>query len=229
MIPLQASIKSYQEIFGRIPLLVFFKNSIFTALAVTIGASFTSTLGGFVFAKYQFRFKTALFIFVLSTIMIPLTVLVIPLYLMTISAGLKNTLLALIIPGLVNALGIFLIRNYLYSIPDSYIESARIDGSSEFMIYLRIILPLCKPALAAIFIFILMENWDSFFWPLIVIDEVSKRTLPLGLGMFTQAFGVQDWNVIMASTLVSMLPVLILFLIFQRYFIKGITLTGLKG
>jgi ABC-type glycerol-3-phosphate transport system permease component len=143
--------------------------------------------------------------------------------------GLKNSLLALIIPGLVNALGIFFMRNYLYSIPDSYIEVARIDGCGEFMIYLRVIIPLCKPALAAIAIFVFMGNWDSFFWPLIVIDQVSRRTLPLGLGLFTQAFGVQDWNLIMAATLVSMLPFLLFFLIFQRHFIKGITMTGLKG
>jgi ABC-type glycerol-3-phosphate transport system permease component len=229
LFPMKISWKSYLTIFSRVPLLSFFKNSILTALTVTFVAVFTSTLGGYIFAKFRFRGKEVIFLLILSTIMIPLTVLVIPLYLMAIAVGLKNTLLALIIPGFVNALGIFFMRNYLYSIPDSYIEVARIDGCKEFLIYFRVILPLCKPALAAIAIFVFMENWDSFFWPLIVIDQVSRRTLPLGLGLFTQAFGVQDWNLIMAATLVSMLPFLLFFLVFQRHFIKGITMTGLKG
>jgi ABC-type glycerol-3-phosphate transport system permease component len=148
---------------------------------------------------------------------------------MTISVGLKNTLIALIIPGWANALGIFLIRNYLSSLPNSYIESARIDGCPEFIIYTKIILPLIKPALAAIFIFIFMTNWDSFLWPLIVIDETSLRTLPIGLGLFTQAFGVQSWNLIMAATLVSIFPIFIVFIFFRRFFIQGITMSGIKG
>jgi ABC-type glycerol-3-phosphate transport system permease component len=229
LFPAKIGWKSYSAIFTRVPLLSFFKNSILVALSVTAASVFTSTLGGYIFAKFRFRGKEAIFLFILSTIMIPLTVLVIPLYLMAIAVGLKNNLLALIIPGFVNALGIFFMRNYLYSIPDSYLEVARIDGCGEFMIYLRVILPLCRPAMAAIAIFVFMENWDSFFWPLIVIDQVSRRTLPLGLGLFTQAFGVQDWNLIMAATLVSMLPFLSFFLACQRSFIRGITMTGLKA
>lgn len=226
--PKEINVKNYFDIFKKVQLITFFKNSIIVALGVTTVAVFTCTLGGYIFAKFSFRGKNAFFMFILSTIMVPLTVIIIPLYMMAIAVGLKNSLLALIIPGWVNALGIFLIRNYLTSVPDSYIEAARIDGCSEFMIYMRIILPLLKPALAAIFIFIFMANWDSFFWPLIVIDDVSKRTLPLGLGLFTQAFGVQNWNLIMSATLVSIVPVLLVFLFFQRYFIKGISLSGLK-
>jgi multiple sugar transport system permease protein len=226
--PHNISFSSYIEVFRRLPLLDFFKNSLITAFGVTIVAVFTCTLAGYIFAKFKFRGKNFLFISILSTIMIPLTVIVIPLYLMAIAAGLRNTLLALIIPGWVNALGIFLVRNYLAAVPDSYIEAARIDGCSEFKIYFKIILPLLKPVIAAIFIFIFMTNWDSFFWPLVVIDTVSKRTLPLGLGLFTQAFGVQDWNLIMAATLISILPMLIIFLFLQRYFIRGISLSGLK-
>jgi len=227
--PKHVTIKSYFDIFKKVQLITFFKNSIITALGVTTVAVFSCTLGGYIFAKFSFRGKNVFFMFILSTIMVPLTVIIIPLYMMTIAVGLKNSLLALIIPGWVNALGIFLIRNYLASIPDSYIEAARIDGCSEFMIYWRIILPLLKPAIAAIFIFIFMANWDSFFWPLIVIDDVSKRTLPLGLGLFTQAFGIQNWNLIMSATLVSIFPVLLIFLFFQRYFIQGISLSGLKA
>ncbi len=226
--PHSISFSSYIEVFRRLPLLEFFKNSLITAFGVTVVAVFTCTLAGYIFAKFKFRGKNFLFIAILSTIMIPLTVIVIPLYLMAIAAGLRNTLIALIIPGWVNALGIFLVRNYLAAVPDSYIEAARIDGCSEFKIYFKIILPLLKPVIAAIFIFIFMTNWDSFFWPLVVIDTVSKRTLPLGLGLFTQAFGVQDWNLIMAATLISILPMLIIFLFLQRYFIRGISLSGLK-
>ena len=226
--PHEITFKNYFEVFKRVPLLSFFKNSLITAFGVTIIAVFTSTLGGYIFAKFEFKGKKFLFLSVLSTIMVPLTVIIIPLYMMAIAVGLKNNLLALIIPGWVSALGIFLVRNYLSSVPNSYIEAARIDGGSEFQIYYKIILPLLKPVIAAIFIFIFMANWDSFFWPLVVIDTISKRTLPLGLGLFTQAFGVQDWNLIMAATLVSILPMLIVFLFLKKYFIKGITLSGLK-
>jgi len=228
LFPKEINLRNYVDIFKRVQLITFFMNSIIVALGVTTVAVFTSTMGGYIFAKFSFRGKNAFFMFILSTIMVPLTVIIIPLYMMAIAVGLKNSLLALIIPGWVNALGIFLVRNFLASVPDSYIEAARIDGCSEFMIYLRIILPLLKPAIAAIFIFIFMANWDSFFWPLIVIDDVSKRTLPLGLGLFTQAFGVQNWNLIMSATLVSIFPVLLVFLFLQRYFIKGISLSGLK-
>jgi len=228
MYPQEWTIQSFIDVFTKVPLFTFFKNSIIVSFAVTIVAVFTSTIGGYIFAKFKFKGKNFYFLSILSTIMVPLTVIIIPLYIMTISVGLKNSLLALIIPGWVSALGIFLVRNYLYAIPNSYIEAARIDGCSEFMIYVRIILPLLKPVISAIFIFIFMANWDSFFWPLIVIDETSKRTLPIGLGLYTQGFGVQSWNMIMAATLLSILPILVVFIFLQRYFIKGIALTGLK-
>lgn len=229
LIPKDITFENYINVFKKVPMLSFFKNSLLVAFAVTIVSIFTSTLGGYVFAKFKFKGKNIIFLTILSTIMIPITVIVIPLYMMTISVGLKNSLWALIIPGFVSALGIFLIRNYLASVPNSYIESARIDGCSEFGIYWKIILPLLKPAIAAIAIFIFMGNWNSFFWPLIVIDDLSKRTLPLGVGLFTQAFGVQSWNLIMAASLISVVPVLIIFLFLQNFFIKGITLSGLKG
>lgn len=229
LIPNNITFENYINVFKKVPMLMFFRNSLFVAFMVTVVSIFTSTLGGYVLAKFNFKGKNIIFLLILSTLMIPITVIVIPLYMMTISTGLKNTLWALIIPGFVSALGIFLIRNYLAAIPNSYIESARIDGCSEFMIYWRIILPLLKPAIAAIAIFIFMGNWNSFFWPLIVIDDLSKRTLPLGIGLFTQAFGVQSWNLIMAASLISIIPVLIIFLFLQNFFIKGITLSGLKG
>jgi len=221
--------ENFLMVFKKVPLLVFMKNSIISAFGVTFIAVFVSSIGGYIFAKFDFRGKDIIFILILSTIMVPLTVIIIPLYLMVISVGLKNTLIALIIPGWANALGIFLIRNYLSSLPNSYLESARIDGCPEFTIYSKIIIPLIKPALAAIFIFIFMTNWDSFLWPLIVIDETSLRTLPIGLGLFTQAFGVQSWNLIMSATLVSIFPIFVVFVFFRRFFIKGITMSGIKG
>jgi multiple sugar transport system permease protein len=216
-------------VFKKIPLIQFFKNSFICALSVGIAATFTSSLAGYIFAKFDFKGKGVLFLVILSTIMIPLTVIIIPLYLVTITVGLKNTLTALILPGCVNAYGIYLVRNYTLTIPDSYLEAARMDGCGEFKIYTMIILPLIKPVLIAIFIFNFMQNWDSFIWPLIVIDDITKRTLPLGLGLFTQGFGVQSWNLIMSATLVTIIPVLVIFAFLQKYFIEGITLSGLKG
>ena len=133
--------ENFLMVFKKVPLLVFMKNSIISAFGVTFIAVFVSSIGGYIFAKFDFRGKDIIFILILSTIMVPLTVIIIPLYLMVISVGLKNTLIALIIPGWANALGIFLIRNYLSSLPNSYLESARIDGCPEFTIYSKIIIP----------------------------------------------------------------------------------------
>lgn len=226
--PHNVSFDSYKEVFKKIPMLKFFSNSLLVAFATTTIAVFTSSLAGYIFAKFQFKWKNFIFLSILSTIMIPLIVIIIPLYFMVIKVGLKNTLWALIIPGTVSALGTFLMRNYLKALPNSYIEAARIDGASEFRIYLTIILPLSKPAIVTIYIFLFVLSWDSFLWPLVVIDDLSKRTLPLGVGLFTQLFGVQSWNIIMSATLISIIPMLIIFLIFQRFFIKGISLSGLK-
>lgn len=223
-----AGFVAYEKVFTEIPFFTFFKNSGITAIFVTLGTLFTSSLGGYVFAKFEFRGKRALFLMILATMMIPFDVICIPLYLLVRQMGLLNNLAALILPGLVSAYGIFLCRQFMGGIPDALVDASRIDGCSEFGIYFKIILPLSVPVLSALAIFTFMANWDSFLWPLIVLDDVSQKTLPLGMSMFRQTFGMARWNVIMAGAVVSILPVMAVFLAAQKNFIEGITLSGMK-
>lgn len=220
--------ENYKTVLNDIPFMKFLINSVITATAVTAGTIITSTLGGYIFSKYDFKGKNTLFLLILATMMIPFDVIVIPLYLMVRRLGLLNNLLALIIPGLVSAYGIFLCRQFIGGIPDELTQAARIDGSSEFGIYAKIIIPLSGPVIAALGIFTFMGNWDSFLWPLLVIDNINIRTLPLGISIFRSQFGVQKWNVIMASVVLSILPVLLVFMFAQKYFVEGIALSGLK-
>lgn len=224
-----AGFGSYIRVVTEIPFFNFLYNSLFVAVLVTFGALFTSSLSGYILAKFKFRGRYVLFVFVLATMMVPFEIILIPLYIIMNYFGLLNSLWALIIPGLVSAYGIFLVRQFMMGIPGELMDAARIDGSSEFGIYIRIILPLSKPVLSALGIFIFMTNWDSFIWPLLVLDDMDKRTLPLGLAIFRQQFGTSDWNLIMAGTLLSILPVMIVFFVAQKHFIEGITLSGLKA
>lgn len=224
-----AGFSSYVRVFTDIPFFKFFTNSVLVATAVTLGALFSSSLAGYIFAKFEFKGRDALFIGILATMMIPFEVILIPLYLIVRGMGLVNSLWALIIPGLVSAYGIFLSRQFMTGIPSALIDAARIDGCGEFQIYVRIVMPLSKPVLSALGIFVFMANWDSFIWPLLVLDDLTKRTLPLGLALFRQQFGVMDWNVIMAGALISILPVMTVFFFAQKSFIEGIALSGLKG
>lgn len=223
-----AGFENYLTVLNDIPFFRFLLNSIVTAVSVTAGTLITSTLAGYIFAKHEFRGREVWFLLILGTMMIPFDVQVIPLYLMVRSFGLLNNLLALILPGLVSAYGIFLCRQFISGIPTALVDAARIDGSSELGIYIRIILPLSVPVMSALGIFTFMANWDSFLWPLLVIDNLSRRTLPLGLSLFRSQFGTAKWNVIMASTVLSILPVMLVFLLAQRNFIEGITLSGMK-
>ena len=223
-----AGFGAYATVFTEIPFATFFLNSVIVAVAVTVSTLFTSTLAGYIFAKFEFRGKKYLFLAILATMMIPFDVICIPLYLMIRQAGLVNSLWALIIPGFVSAYGIFLCRQFISGIPDALIDAARIDGSTEFGIYFKVIIPLSVPVLSALAIFTFMSNWDSFLWPLIVLDDVSKKTLPLGLSLFRQSFGMAQWNVIMAGAVVSILPVIVVFLFAQKNFIEGIALSGMK-
>lgn len=224
-----AGFSSYVKVFTDIPFFKFFTNSVVVATAVTVGALFSSTLAGYIFAKFEFKGRDFIFVGILATMMVPFEVILIPLYLIIKGMGIVNSLWALIIPGLVSAYGIFLSRQFMTGIPTALVDAARIDGCGEFQIYWRIILPLSKPVLSALGIFAFMANWDSFIWPLLVLDDLTKRTLPLGLALFRQQFGIMNWNIVMAGTIVSILPVMIIFFIAQKNFIEGIALSGLKG
>jgi len=223
-------VNNFPEVFRRAPFGIYFLNSIFVALCVVVGVLITSSMGGYAFAKFDFLGKEILFILVLSTMMVPWAVTIIPVYTLIFKLRWLDTRQALIIPPLASAFGIFLFRQFMLGIPTDYIDSARIDGASEFRIYLNIILPLCRPVLATLALFTFMGQWDSLLWPLLVIKSPQKLTIPLGLAQFRFAiYGFNETNLLMAAALISILPTVILFLITQKYFIQGITLTGLKG
>ncbi len=208
--------------------LVFFRNSLFVTSCVTFLVLLTSAMAGYVFAKFQFRGRNVLFLLVLSMMMIPFNVSIIPLYALMADLKWTNSYWALIIPSAFSPFGIFLMKQFMHSIPGDLIDAGRIDGASEFAIFFRIVMPLSTAALGALGIFTFMWNWDDFLWPLVIIDEPRLYTLPLGLSQLRGRFGT-DVASMTAGATVAVLPVLIVYFFAQRRFIEGIALTGLKG
>jgi multiple sugar transport system permease protein len=207
---------------------IYYRNSTVVALAVLAGNVLTSALAGFIFAKYQFPGKNALFLLVLATMMVPFAVVLIPLYFVVVQfLHLKDTLWAMILPALVSPFGIFLMRQFIESIPDELIDAMRIDGASDMRIFAQLVLPLCKPALAALAIFHFIWIWNDFLWPLIVTDSDKSRTLPVGVVLFALPRW-QQFNLVVAASVLVLLPMLVFYLIFQRQFVEGVVLTGLK-
>ena len=231
LFPQHPTIQAYNTIFNdpNVPLGRFYLNSIIVSACVVIMVLFTSSLVGFVFAKYRFWGKNFFFTMVLATMMIPFQVLMIPAYLILVRIGLVDNLLGLIIPSMTSAFGIFLMRQFIESIPTELIDAARIDGCSEFGIYFRIILPQLGAALATLAIFQFMATWNDYLWPLIVITTTAKRTLPIMLSWYSTAIGrVSRYDLTMAASILVIIPVLIAYLIFQRWVVRGIALTGFK-
>lgn len=228
LIPRQPTLNYYVRVFTELNFLLYSWNSLYISIIATLSTLFTSSIVGYVFAKFRFRWREPLFLIILSTMMIPFPVTIIPLYLLMHRLGWIDSHLALIVPQLFNTFGIFLMRQFMHTIPSDLRDAGRIDGCSELRIFLQIVLPLCKPALAALAIFIFMWSWDSFVWPLIALQSTSNFTLPVGLAMFSQEWWT-DYGLVMAGASVAVVPVLIVFLSMQKQFIRGIVLTGLKG
>jgi len=212
----------------NLPLGTFYRNSAIIALANVAQVLFTSSLFGFIFAKYQFRGKRVLFWFILATMMIPHQIIMIPSYLILARLGLINNLGGLIIPAAIDAFGIFLFRQFAMSIPNELIDAARVDGAGEFQIYRRIVLPQLGPALATFGMLTFMFNWNSYLWPLIVLTEKNVRTLPIILTWYSNQM-VDKTNLTMAASVLVILPVLLVFLLVQRWIVEGITLSGMAG
>ncbi len=203
-------------------------NSLIVALSITAFHVVFDTMAGYAFAKRRFPGRTILFWMILSTLMIPPHVTLVPLYIVTRQIGLLDSLLAVILPGTANVFGIFLMRQYIQTMPSELIEAGRIDGASEFGIFWRIILPLCKPAIAALAIFTFVRHWNDFLWPLIVLTRSRNFTLPVGVASLQGEFGT-DYGVIFAGAALAALPMIIFFLIFQRYFLEGVRMGAVKG
>lgn len=218
---------NYRNLWEAVPYNRYFINSVFIATASTLLALFFCSLGGFAFAKYQFRGKTILFGIVLASMMVPFQVLLVPLFGLMSDIGWLNSYNAIIFPFSVGAFGVFLMRQFIVTIPSELLDAARIDGCSEFGIYYRIVLPIIKPALGALTIYTFLSSWNGYLWPLIVLRDETKYTLPIGLANLIGIYR-QDYGMLMAGTLLSILPIVILFLAMQREFVQGITLGSVK-
>jgi multiple sugar transport system permease protein len=240
-IPRNPSLDNYTRFFEGERIGRYFFNSAFVALAVTALQLFTSSLAAYTFAKRRFPGRDFLFMLALATMMIPGQVTLIPNYVILKHIpffggndalgngghGWLDSYWGLIVPQAASAFGIFLMRQYMKSIPDDLLDAARVDGGSEFRIYWQVVMPLCRPALAALGIFTFTYVWDDFFWPLIIVSSEELRTLPLGLALFVVK-NRTAWDLLMAGSVVTTIPVLIVFLLFQRHFIRGIAVTGMK-
>lgn len=227
-IPDTLTVANYINLFQRLNFTRYFLNTSLVAISITLGSLFINSLAGYAFAKIKFRGRDPLFMGILATMMVPGSVTLIPSYLLIKSLGMVNTYAGLILPGLASAFGIFLMRQFIRTIPDELIEAAQIDGASEFWIFLNIILPLSKPALATLGLFTFMGSWNSFLWPLIIATDERMYTLPVAIAVLRGQHG-GEFALQMAGAAVVVAPILIVFLLLQRYYISGIVLTGMKG
>ncbi len=212
----------------RANFLKYFRNSLITTVSSVTITIFINLLAGFAFAKYRFKGKEIMFTIVLSTLMIPMQVIMIPVFMIAAKIGIRNTLLGVIIPPCAEAFGLFMARQFISEIPDELLEAARIDGATEFNIFWRVIVPNVKPLTSTLIIFTVMWRWNDLQWPLIMLSSERLYTIQLGLSTLNGALYV-NWNDIMAASLIAIMPVVIVFLIFQRQFVEGMVASGIKG
>jgi multiple sugar transport system permease protein len=207
----------------------YYLNSILISVVVSLSVVFFSTLTGFaVSTKYSFAGKSAFFGFILATMLLPFELIMIPLYIMMRTFGLLNTYAAVVIPGLLNAFGVFLLRQAINEIPNEFLDAGRIDGAHEIILFARIVVPMAMPVMAALLVFTFVGMWNSYYWPLVVINSEPKRTLTLAV-VFMQGFFSTDYPLILGSAVLGSVPLMLVFLFSQRFFIRSMTLSGLKG
>ncbi len=228
IIPESVTFNNYVRVIENSNFLLWFKNSLVVAVITTVSVLCFDTLVGYSFAKLPFKGKSPLFVLILSTLMIPTEMLIIPWYMMSTSFGWLNTYWSLLFPGLTSAFGIFMMRQFFIGVPDDILEAGRIDGLSEFGIFLRTAVPMVKPAMSALGIFTFLGNWNAFLWPVIAVDKPNIYTLPVGLALFSGE-SYNQWDLVMSAASLATIPVLIVFFFFQKQIIEGIHMTGLKA
>ena len=227
-IPQPARWENYRETVTVMPFGRYYLNSTIQAVAVTVLQLLTASLAAFAFARLRFRGRDALFMLYLATMMIPFPVTLIPNFIIMRYLHWIDTFRALILPPAFSAFSTFLLRQYFLSIPVEMDDAARVDGASSFRIWWQIILPLSGPALATLAIFTFLGQWNSFLWPLVVTNSDKMRTLPVGLAAFQGQYSVQ-WNLLMAGSVIAVVPILVIYIVGQKWFVRGITLTGMGG
>jgi multiple sugar transport system permease protein len=228
LIPPVFTLDSYRTVLQDTAYVRWFANSLVIAIITTLSVAFFDSLAGYTLAKFRFPGAMVIFILILSTLMVPTEMLVIPWFMMSIEMGWTNTYWGVMFPGVISAFGVFLMRQFFMGVPNELLDAARIDGFNEFQIFTRIALPLVKPAVAALCIFTFLGNWNAYIWPLIVIRSEEMRTLPVGIAFFSTENSAA-FDLIMAAAALATIPVIIVFLVFQKHIIKGIALAGLKG
>jgi alpha-1,4-digalacturonate transport system permease protein len=222
------TVGNYIEVLKSTDILLYFKNTSIVAVSSTVLTIIISLMAGYALSKIRFRSRNFFYDLFLSTLMIPLQVIMIAIYLVLARLKMIDSYLGLIIPPAATPTGVFLAVQYIKSsIPNEVIESAKIDGASEFRIFLNIIVPLCQPIIAALAVLSFTWRWNDYLWPLLVVSTPQHMTLQLGLALFSGEHTVQ-WGSLLAMTTISMIPVLVIFIVFQRYFVKGITMGSIK-
>jgi len=226
--PPDASFFNYRIALTNLPILTYYLNSLIVTVGATLGYLLFSAMAGYAFAKGRFPGKALLFVILLTTLMIPFEMRMVPMYLEMRDLHLNDNLLALILPFVAGGFGTFLMRQYMTSIPDDLIDAARIDGASEFIIYWTVVLPLCGPVLAALTVLSALWRWNDVLWPLLVISNNRLYTVTLGLAVSNHAPGTLT-GIILANTALAILPIVALYIFLQRFIVRGIMMSGLKG
>jgi multiple sugar transport system permease protein len=226
--PETLTLDNYDRLFTQLDFPTYFMNSVIVALAVTIGNVVFCSMLGYALAKLSFPGKRLMFMIVLGTLMVPGVVTFVPLFVLTTKMGLSNTLIGMILPFLAAPFGVFLMRQYISALPDELIQAARIDGAGELRIFGSVILPLCGPALATLGILTFLGSWNNFLWPLVVAQTEDKYTLPVALALYAVGQNATQYGLLLAGSVVVVVPVLVLFLFLQRHIMQGIAMTGIK-
>ena len=219
---------NYDQLFTKLDFPTYFANSAIVAVATAVGNMVFCSMLGYALAKLQFPGKRLVFVLVLGTLMVPGVVTFIPLFVLTTNLGLTNSLPGMFLPYLAGPFGVFLMRQYILGLPDELIQAARVDGASELRIFFSIILPLCGPAVATLGILTFLTSWNNFLWPLVVATDESKFTLPVALALFAVGQNATKYGLLLAGSVVVVLPVLLVFLFLQRRIIQGVAMTGIK-
>lgn len=226
--PKSVTTENYSELFTRLDFPTYFFNSAVVALVVTLGNIVFCSMLGYALAKLEFPGKRVLFVLVLGTLMVPGVVTFVPLFVLTTNFGLANTLPGMILPFLAGPFGVFLMRQYVLGLPDELIQAARIDGAGELTIFARVIMPLCGPAIATLGVLTFLTSWNNFLWPLVVATSEDKYTLPVALALYSVGQNATQYGLLLAGSVVVVIPVLVVFLLLQRFIMQGIAMTGIK-
>jgi len=228
LVPSEPTLDNFIRLFEQAPIILWALNSLIIAVAIMVGHVIFDSMAGYAFAKKRFPGKNLLFVLIVSSLMIPVHVTLVPRFILVSEIGLVNNPLGVILPSIADVFGIFLMRQFISSLPSELEDAARVDGATEWQVFWKVVMPLSRPAVATVAIFSFVGAWNAFLWPLIVLSRRELLTLPVGVATLQQEF-TQNIGMVMAGAAVGAVPMIVLFLLFQRYFLEGVRVGGLKG